>query len=272
MKRPLRTYGRTKTRSLKPRQAALVESLLPHLAVPIEGEIDVEALFSAEEPPPPCGAGAGGGGRDNEPALADHDASARPPSGRFAATSPARGEVSARARPLVLEIGFGGGEHLVAQAGAHSDARFIGVEPFLNGVASCLSHIEESGVTNIRLHHGDARDVLSRLPDASLDLVYILFPDPWPKTRHHKRRLIQPEFLGELARVLKRGGEVRFVTDWENYAEWTLWRFTRDARFSWLAERADDWRKPWPGHVATRYEQKRLGDCAPVWLRFVRAG
>jgi tRNA (guanine-N7-)-methyltransferase len=173
---------------------------------------------------------------------------------------------------LVLEIGFGGGEHLVAQAATHPDRRYIGVEPFLNGVASCLRHIEESGVTNIRLHHGDARDVIARLPDACLDLVYILFPDPWPKTRHHKRRLIQPEFLDQLARVMKPGAELRFATDWANYAAWTLEHFTRDARFTWLAERPEDWRKSWPGHVTTRYEQKKLGDCAPLWLRFVRSG
>ncbi len=136
----------------------------------------------------------------------------------------------------MLEIGFGGGEHLAAQAAAHPERRFIGVEPFVNGVGSCLRHIEESGVRNVRLHQGDARDVIARLPAASLDLIYILFPDPWPKTRHHKRRLIQAEFLSELARVLKPGGEVRFATDWANYAAWTLEQFTRDARFAWLAE------------------------------------
>jgi tRNA (guanine-N7-)-methyltransferase len=109
--------------------------------------------------------------------------------------------------------------------------------------------------------------VIARLPDASLDRVYILFPDPWPKARHHKRRLIQPEFLGELARVLKRGTEVRFATDWANYAEWTLEQFAGDARFASLAENHAE---PWPGHVTTRYEAKKLGDCAPVWLRFAK--
>ncbi|HCK84146.1 MAG TPA: tRNA (guanosine(46)-N7)-methyltransferase TrmB [Hyphomonadaceae bacterium] len=226
---PLRSYGRTKARTLKPRQAALVEALLPHLALPEEGQIDLEAVFS----PSPRGEGAGGGG-------------------------------------VILEIGFGGGEHLVAQAAAHPDARFIGVEPFLNGVASCLRHIEESGVQDVRLHQGDARDVIARLPDVCLDLVYILFPDPWPKTRHHKRRLIQRGFLDELARVLKPGAEVRFATDWANYAEWTLEMFLKHPEFTWTAERADDWRGPWPGQVTTRYEQKKLGDCKPVWLRFGR--
>ncbi len=239
---------------LKPRQAALVETLLPHLAVPEAGEIDVDSLFPfslAEKGPGDEGCAA-------SPTLASSSAPHPPtpsPQGRGG---------------VVLEIGFGGGEHLVAQAAAHPDGRFIGVEPFLNGVASCLRHIEESGVTNVRLHMGDARDVVARLPKASLDLCTILFPDPWPKARHHKRRLIQPEFLDALARVLKPGAEVRFATDWANYAAWTLEHFTRDPRFTWTAERALDWRAPWPGHAPTRYEQKRLGDCAPVWLRFVR--
>lgn len=238
--RPLRTYGRTKARVLKPRQAALVETLLPHLALPEQDALDVAALFGVE---------------------ADRGPSLKP-----AAAPPASAGGS-----LVLEIGFGGGEHLVAQAQAHPEARFIGVEPFLNGVASCLRHIEETGVQNVRLHMGDARDVLARLPGASLDLCYILFPDPWPKLRHHKRRLIQPEFLDALARTLKPGGEARFATDWADYASWTLERFGRDARFAWTAECAADWRAPWPDHVTTRYESKRLGDCAPIWLRFVRA-
>ncbi|MGE0741429.1 MAG: tRNA (guanosine(46)-N7)-methyltransferase TrmB [Hyphomonadaceae bacterium] len=239
----LRTYGRIKARTLKPRQEALLQTLLPHLAVPEEGQIDVSTLFGDTH-----GEGPGVG-----PGL-------RPPA--HAATEPGEG--------LVLEVGFGGGEHLVAQALAHPDQRFIGVEPFLNGVASCLRHVEAANSQNIRLHQGDARDVIARLPNASLDLVYVLFPDPWPKARHHKRRLIQPEFLDALARVMKSGAELRFATDWANYAAWTLEHVTRDARFTWLAQSAEDWRRPWAGHVTTRYEAKQLGDCAPIWLRFVR--
>jgi tRNA (guanine-N7-)-methyltransferase len=212
--KPLRSFGRVKGRALKPRQAGLIDTLLPHLAINL----------------------------------------AAPPS----------------APRLIFEIGFGGGEHLVAQAAADPEALFLGAEPFLNGVGSCLRHIEESGVTNVRLHHGDARDVLAVLADSSLDRADILFPDPWPKARHNKRRLIQVDFIGELARVLKPGGEVRFATDWNDYAVWTLDLFLHDARFTWSAERADDWRKPWPGHFATRYEVKKLGDCAPLWLRFLR--
>jgi tRNA (guanine-N7-)-methyltransferase len=170
----------------------------------------------------------------------------------------------------ILEIGFGGGEHLVAQAATHPETLFLGVEPFLNGVGSCLRHIDEAGVTNVRLHNGDARDVIAALPDACLTRVYILFPDPWPKTRHHKRRLIQPDFIADLARVIRPGGDVRFATDWEDYANWTLDLFLRSRTFTWTAERADDWRKPWGDHVTTRYEEKKLGDCAPVFLGFVR--
>jgi tRNA (guanine-N7-)-methyltransferase len=117
---------------------------------------------------------------------------------------------------------------------------------------------------------GDARDVISRLPDACLDRVYILFPDPWPKTRHHKRRLIQADFIESLARIMKSGAELRFATDWADYADWTLELFLKSPSFVWTAARADDWRKPWEGHVTTRYEEKKLGDCAPIWLRFQR--
>lgn len=253
--RPLRTFGRIKARTLKPRQAGLMETLLPHLAVPEEGLINLDSLFSL-----PLGGGSGWGAAQD---MAQD-------STLSAASIAPHHNPSPKGEGLVLEIGFGGGEHLVAQATAHPNARFIGVEPFLNGVASCLRHVEEANAQNIRLHNGDARDVIARLPDASLDLVYILFPDPWPKARHHKRRLIQTEFLDELARVMKPDAELRFATDWANYASWTLEQVTHHPRFVWLAECADHWRKPWPGHVTTRYEAKKLGDCAPIWLRFVR--
>lgn len=173
-------------------------------------------------------------------------------------------------RPLVLEIGFGGGEHLAAQATAHPEVGFIGVEPFVNGVASCLQHLVAGGQTNVRLHQGDAREVLAVLPDQCLTRVDILFPDPWPKTRHKKRRLIQGPVRDALARVLQPGAAVHFATDWADYADWTLAEFLSDPRFAWRAERVADWRSPWPGHVTTRYEAKRLGDCAPVFLEFIR--
>ena len=169
-----------------------------------------------------------------------------------------------------LEIGFGGGEHMAAQAAKRPDVLVLGAEPFLNGVASALRHVDEARLQNVRLLEGDARQLLIDLPDACLSRVFILFPDPWPKTRHHKRRLIQEDVLGQLARTLKLGGKLRFATDWADYADWTLEKLTRSADFRWTAERADDWRRPPDGHITTRYEQKRLGDCAPVFLDFER--
>jgi tRNA (guanine-N7-)-methyltransferase len=169
-----------------------------------------------------------------------------------------------------LEIGFGGGEHMAAQAAKRPDVLVLGAEPFLNGVASALRHVDEAGLQNVRLLEGDARQLLLDLPDTSLTRVFVLFPDPWPKTRHHKRRLIQDDVLVQLARVLKPGGGLRFATDWADYADWTLEKLSKSTDFRWTAERADDWRTPPADHITTRYEQKRLGDCAPVFLDFER--
>jgi tRNA (guanine-N7-)-methyltransferase len=169
-----------------------------------------------------------------------------------------------------LEIGFGGGEHLAGQASAHADAGIIGVEPFLEGVAKLLSEVESRALSNVRIRRGDARDLVAQLADASIDRAFILFPDPWPKTRHRKRRLLQGEFIVELARVMKPGAGLRFATDWADYADRALADVVRSGLFSWTAARADDWRKPPADHVTTRYQEKRLGDCAPVFLDFVR--
>src|SRR3982751_197615 len=141
----LRSYGRLKARPIKPRQAALMESRLPQLAVPA-GPVDPAALMPG-------------------------------------------------ARETWLEIGFGGGEHMAAQAARAPDVLILGAEPFVNGVASAVRHIDEQGLTNVRLHDGDVRELIARLPDASLARVFILFPDPWPKTRQQKRRLVQPELV-----------------------------------------------------------------------------
>jgi tRNA (guanine-N7-)-methyltransferase len=175
-----------------------------------------------------------------------------------------------KAREVWLEIGFGGGEHLAGQAAAHADVGFIGVEPFLEGVAKLLSEIERASLGNVRVRRGDARDLVEQLAPQSIDRVFILFPDPWPKTRHRKRRLIQPAFVGGLARVMKPGAKLRFATDWADYANRALADLLRDEHFVWTARRADDWRKPPADHVTTRYQEKRLGDCAPVFLDFVR--
>jgi tRNA (guanine-N7-)-methyltransferase len=169
-----------------------------------------------------------------------------------------------------LEIGFGGGEHLAAQADGRPDVLVLGVEPFLNGVASCVRHVEERGLRNVRLLQDDARALVAALPEASLDRIFILFPDPWPKARHHKRRLVQADFVADLARALKPGGTLRFATDWADYADWALQRFNAEPRFRWLAREAADWSRPPADHVTTRYETKGLGDCAPVFLDFER--
>ena len=169
-----------------------------------------------------------------------------------------------------LEIGFGGGEHMAAQAALRPRTLILGAEPFLNGVASAVRHIDEAGLGNVRLRQGDARQLLADLPGASLTRIFILFPDPWPKTRHHKRRILQDETIVELARVLRPGGTLRFATDWADYATWTLDKMTRSPLFAWRAEAASDWRSPPADHITTRYETKRLGDCNPVFLDFER--
>jgi tRNA (guanine-N7-)-methyltransferase len=172
-----------------------------------------------------------------------------------------------------LEIGFGGGEHLVAQAADQPRRGFIGCEPFVNGMAKALVLIERRGLDNIRLHFGDASDLLSWLPTASLARVDLLYADPWPKRRHWKRRFVQDASIAALARVLRPGGEFRFVTDWPAYAEWTLMRLMRSPRFAWTAKRADDWRNPWPGFTSTRYEAKaKQAGRVPCYLVFRRVG
>lgn len=177
---------------------------------------------------------------------------------------------SAATRGVWLEIGFGGGEHLAGQAALHRDTGFVGAEPFVDGVAKLLTAIDEQGLSNVRLRRGDARDLVASFDAASIDRAFILFPDPWPKTRHRKRRLVQPDFVAELARVMKPGAPLRFATDWADYANRALAALTQDGHFEWTAQRADDWRKPPADHVTTRYQEKRLGDCEPVFLDFVR--
>ena len=155
-----------------------------------------------------------------------------------------------------LEIGFGGGEHLLAEADAFPQTGFIGCEPDVNGMAKLLARIESRNADNIRLFAGDAADLIGWLPPASLRRVDLIHPDPWPKRRHWKRRFVQDKMIAALARVLPAGGEFRFVSDIEDYCAWTLMHLQRSPDFVWTAERADDWRKPWPGYTMTRFGQK----------------
>jgi tRNA (guanine-N7-)-methyltransferase len=157
---------------------------------------------------------------------------------------------------VVLEIGFGGGESMLAQAQEYPQRGFIGVEPFINGMAKALAAIERSGSQNIRLHFDDATSLIEWLPDSSLARIDLIHPDPWPKRRHWKRRFVQDEMIARLARILRTGGEFRFVTDIADYAAWTLQRMLRSPEFEWTAQCAGDWRNAWPGFVPTRYHAK----------------
>jgi len=176
-------------------------------------------------------------------------------------------------RPLGLEIGFGRGEHLAAQAAARPDMGFIGCEPFLDGVVGLLGHIEARGLANVRIHMGDALDVLDRLPDASLDAAWLLHPDPWPKARHAKRRFMNKGPIDLLAARMRGGAEFRFGTDHPVYCRWACMVMGLQPHFRWLAERpADFLHRPddWP---ETRYEAKARRIGHEVWyFRYVRAG
>jgi len=218
-------FGRRKGHRLRARQAELIETVLPQLALDlaVPAPADLRSLFA--------------------PALDE----------------------------IRLEIGFGGGEHLTAEAEAHPRVGFIGCEPFVNGMAKALAAIVAKKLPNVRLHFGDATEALAWLPPGSLGGVDLIYPDPWPKRRHWKRRFVQASRVADLARVLRPGGEFRFVTDIPNYAAWTLSRLTRSPDFDWTAERADDWRRPWPGFAGTRYEAKAVRDGrVPCYLRFRR--
>ena len=170
-----------------------------------------------------------------------------------------------------LEIGFGAGEHLAWQAAAHTDIGMLGAEPHLNGVARLLSEISESNLSNIRLLPDDVRPMLARLAEASLARVFILFPDPWPKLRHHQRRIVNTAMLDELARVMEDGAELRLATDAQSYLVWMLRHLKADDRFEWMATRSADWTtrpEDWPD---TRYEGKnRSGGPGSTFLRYRR--
>lgn len=157
-----------------------------------------------------------------------------------------------------LEIGFGAGEHLCEQAAAHPAQGFIGAEVYINGVAAALSRIDREKLSNIRIYDGDARALLAWLPDASLARIFLLFPDPWPKKRHHKRRLVSAATVADFARLLRPGGELRVASDIPGYARATLLALRGRPELEWTAERASDWRTRPAGWPQTRYERKAL--------------
>jgi tRNA (guanine-N7-)-methyltransferase len=174
-------------------------------------------------------------------------------------------------REVWLEIGFGAGEHLIEQAKANPDVGIVGCEPFLNGVAVALAGLVRERLNNVRLRRGDAQALVEAAPDGFFSRLFILYPDPWPKRRHHKRRVIAVDMIEALARVMRSGAELRFATDVDDYAGWTLKRFLASPRFRWTARRADDWRQPWPGWRPTRYEAKaRKEGRRSVYLTFAR--
>ena len=211
---PRAFFGRRKGHKLHPRQARLIDTLLPQLAIDLK----------------------------------------RPAPGDLAALFPVPvGEVH-------LEIGFGGGEAMIAQAQARPGTGLIGVEPFVNGMAKALAAIEDNKLRNIRLHFDDAVSLIAWLPAMSLARIDLVHPDPWPKRRHWKRRFVQDAMVAQLARILRPDGELRFVTDIADYAAWTLQRLARSGAFEWTAQHADDWRNPWSGFVATRYHAKAARD------------
>ena len=232
-------HGRRRGKKLRAGQQSLLDTLLPRLAVALPAEPIVTP--------------------DNEVA---ESAAKIDLAQAFGGTLPADG--------VWLEVGFGAGEHLVWQAEHHPAVGLIGCEPYINGVAKCLAHIERTGVSNVRLFTDDARFVMQALPPQSLSRAFVLFPDPWPKTRHHKRRFVQRSNLDVLARLMKPGAELRLATDDPSYLPWMVEHACRHAAFEWLAESPADWRgRPadWPG---TRYEQKMLAGHKPVFLRLRR--
>lgn len=169
-----------------------------------------------------------------------------------------------------VEIGFGGGEHLVAMAENNPDVGIIGCEPFVNGVAMALLKLDKSGVQNLRIHAGDARHLFDVLPAQSVSRAFLNYPDPWPKARHHRRRFVTQEHLLPLAQVMKNGARFHVATDIPDYVRQTLEEVPQ-AGFEWIAQGPEDWRTPWGDWVSTRYEQKALREGrVPHYLTFLR--
>lgn len=228
-------YGRRRGHKLRPGQQALIDALR-------SGDL---SAFRA--PDVPRGGGAASAGAV-DPAVLFPDAS-----------------------ETWLEIGFGGGEHLAAEAARRPDVGFIGCEHYVDGVAKLAATLARAGLGNVLVHPHDARDLMDALPDASLGRIYLLYPDPWPKKRHHKRRFVNPANLDAIARVLRPGGELRIASDIPDYIRHCLAHVAAHDAFEWMAERPADWRAPWAGWPGTRYEEKALREGrTPAYLRVAR--
>lgn len=183
-----------------------------------------------------------------------------------------RQEYLAQGRDAIwLEIGFGGGEHLLNEAVRNPQTSYIGFEPFQNGVVKLLAGIKSNSLTNILVYSGDVLDCLAKIPDQSISGIYLLYPDPWPKSRQKKRRIINAANVEQFARILRTGGELRFASDIDDYCAWTLRHFLHSSFFDWEAEQPSEWLEPWPDWPGTRYEKKAIaaGRC-PTYLTFVK--
>lgn len=172
---------------------------------------------------------------------------------------------------IVLEVGFGGGEHLIHRAKLHPKIGFIGCEPFANGMAKALASIEREQLSNIRLYDDDATRLLDWLPSEQISRVDLLYPDPWPKKRHWKRRFVSQKNLDRIHKIISKDGEFRFASDIDTYVNWTLRQVYAHNRFSWTAKNSNDWQQPWEEWISTRYEQKAIREGrTPAYLVFKR--
>lgn len=228
-RRPGSFFGRRKAQKLKARKQGLVDNLLPKLVL---------------------------------------DLSSKPPTDL--AQLFGQGENSASPiKAFRMEIGFGGGEHLAKEAELNQDIGFVGVEPFINGLAKMLGEVENRDLSNVRLYDEDAALAMDWLPSNSFSRVDLLYPDPWPKKKQLKRRFVSQPNLDRIARLLMPGGEFRFASDIESYVNWTLLHFSKHPMFEWTAQCADDWHQPWPNWHRTRYEAKAFREGrTPAYLIF----
>lgn len=248
---PIRSYGRRRTKGLRNKRAEAMDEVLPKLQIVLPATPHPSLLPQGEKersPSPPAGEGWGEGAYIDPHSFFD-----------------------TKVKEVWLEIGFGNGEHILHQAVKNPNIGLIGCEPFMNGVAALCVGIGEKKVDNIRLWADDARLLMERIKTGSLDRLFLLHPDPWPKTRHHKRRFIQKETLDEIARLLKPGAEFRMATDHADLATWLLEKTYVHPAFTWTATTANDWRIPPADWPETRYGQKGVKQGRPpVYFIFRR--